>query len=653
MHFNSRKFVLVFSLFLCSIFFIHRFPHSPNPNEYSRIYQIRSIVETGHLYLDAMIAKYGHLMDKSQYKGHYYSDKSFGLTLLAIPFYAVYHILFGPINDNEWLKYFFSILCVALPNMIFLYLLYGIYIEKRAGRSFKELSVVAYVLAAIVLTYSSLFYSHVTGSVLCAMGFMLIDRKISHNDFRFMPLLGLLLGMAVIVEFPLVLICLWLIIYAGFYVFRQKKYKSVFSFAVCFMIPVLVQLYVNYLSYGNPFTLGYGKKSSVEQVYYHSHGLFGVALPSWESFWGILISPSRGLFYFSPFLVFIFPVFIKMIKQTSTRVQGVILSGIFITFTLFASSVFDWQSGWTVGPRYYLPVIPFILIGLVNGEIFLKQFFKGKHRFFTRTVFLSLVMFGMFHCVFMTGAFPFVPEEFKVPFWEFSLPLLKKGYGSLSLLSLLRLDKTTGTIIFFVSGLLIVLAVYFLKFKLVRRKSFILPFILACLVSASLVTATKLLPESDTFDKAVKMEYLYSHWKKPVDQLEQLYIITREDQSYFDYRIKLADNLKKLGFYYQAGKQYESILRNAPSNSLAMSRKEVIDNVLKSSESDFNRIKIAKNSLNSKDDVLKGVFVLVRHGAYDDALQLVYANKRALGRPGKSLKQMLSVLKIIKKYDVF
>ena len=653
MRLKSRKFCIVFSLFVCSIFFIHRFPRTPNPNEYSRIYQIRSIVETGHLYLDEMIEKYGHLMDKSRYMGHYYSDKSFGLTLIGVPFYAVYHFIFGSVKDNEWLKYFLSIFCVALPNMIFLYFFYMAYIEKHAGRSFKELSVIAYMIGTIVFTYSALFYSHVTGSVLCAMGFMLIDRKISNHDFRFVPLLGLFLGLAVIVEFPLALICLWLTAYAGIYVLSQKKYKSVLSFSVCFIMPVLLQLYVNYLSFGNPFSLGYAKKSSVEQVYYHSHGLFGVALPTWESFWGILISPSRGLFYFSPVLIFIIPILIKMIKKTATRLQGIIITGILCTYTFFAASVFDWQAGWTVGPRYYLPVIPFILIGLVKGEVYLRQVFKSKHRFFNRFVFLSLVIFGMLHCIIITSAFPFVPEAFKVPFWEFSIPLLKKGYGSLSLVCLLGVDKRTSVILFSGLVLLLVSVTFFLKFRLYNNKKFFSPFICSCLTAFLLIMATRFLPESDVLKKAVKMEYLYSHWKKPVDQLEQLYIITNADQSYFDYKVKLADTLKKLGFYHQARIHYKDILKRSPSNVQVSARIDVIDNVLESGHDKLKRIKILENSLISKDDLLNALAVLIRHGFYKDAEKLIESRPGLLNRKDKVIKQALSAVRVIKKYDVF
>ncbi|MCD6460565.1 hypothetical protein J7L67_07870 [bacterium] len=651
MRLNLRKLFLVFSLFFCGVFFIHRFPSTPNPNEYSRIYQIRAIVETGHLYLDEIIKRYGHLMDKSHYKNHFYSDKSFGLTLAALPVYAVYHSVFRLPIDNERLKYFLSILCVSIANIIFIYFLYAWYIENRAGRSFKEITLVAYMLGTIVFAYSALFYSHVAGAVTCAMAFMLIEKYAPDNDFMFMPLLGLMLAMAVIIEFPLALICVWLMLYAGIYVWRQRKFKSVVLFFICFTLPILVQLAVNYLSFGNPFSLGYANKSSVEQVFYHSHGLFGVGLPSWQSFFGIIFSPSRGLFYFSPFLIFVIPVLICLVKNYKTRLQGIIIIGILCTYTLFASSVFDWQAGWTVGPRYYLPVIPFMLIALLKGENCMRPMFQGKHRVVTRVVYLVLILVSIFHCVFITSAFPFVPEAVKNPFWEFSLPLLKKGYGSLSLFSLLGCPKTVSAVIFFILAVLLVFFVYCLKFSLFKKKNFVIPFVFSCLIACVLIISSKFLPPSDTLKKAVKMEYLYDHWEKPVDQLEQLYIITGTEPSLFDYKIKLADSLKKLGFYYQVGKHYKQILSQSPMNSSARKRKNVIEAVLKSEEKSLNRIKTEKNSLNNKNDLETAVIILIRHGEYEEAEQLMQNKLLRTKKTDKFLERVLPALKIIKKYD--
>ena len=96
-------------------------------------YQIRAVVEHKTLVLDKMIDKYGFLMDRSIYKNRTYSDKSFGLSILSIPLYSVYHLIAGDCGDNEWLKYFLTLLCVTFPHIIFLMLVYRFYILGRGG----------------------------------------------------------------------------------------------------------------------------------------------------------------------------------------------------------------------------------------------------------------------------------------------------------------------------------------------------------------------------------------------------------------------------------------------------------------------------------------------------------------------------------------
>ena len=79
--------------FIGSIFFcLSNFDTGNNPNAYSRLLPVVSLVEDGHLYFD----RFAHLtMDKGQIGEHYYSDKAPFTSIIVLPFYYVGQKIFG------------------------------------------------------------------------------------------------------------------------------------------------------------------------------------------------------------------------------------------------------------------------------------------------------------------------------------------------------------------------------------------------------------------------------------------------------------------------------------------------------------------------------------------------------------------------------
>ncbi|MDV7395812.1 hypothetical protein RZS08_30760, partial [Arthrospira platensis SPKY1] len=123
------------------------------------------------------------------------------------------------------------------------------------------------------------------------------------------------------------------------------------------------------------------------------------------------------MFYFSPFLLFAVPSLLKPLKNRWHRIEGIILCGIVASYTLFAASVVDWQAGWTVGARYYLPILPFLLIALLKYPPRFVSDCPSIKRISTwcEIVFTAFIIWGYIHCFALTLTFPSVPEDFQVP----------------------------------------------------------------------------------------------------------------------------------------------------------------------------------------------------------------------------------------------
>lgn len=646
-----RKFrltVLICGLLFCLTYFFHRFENAPNPNEYSRIYQLRAVVEQKTLAIDSMIARYKHLMDKSRFNGKYYSDKSFGMTLIAIPFYYSYYLLFGVCTDNEWMKYFLRIFCVTIPHIIFIIMLYLNYVYAMPHKRVREFVWLGYSLGTIIFTYSGLFYSHVTGASLAGISFILIDKKRENFSIVLSALTGFLLGLAVIVEYPFAIIAFWLLLLMAINLTGQKKITIMVVALGSFLIPVSVQLIVNYLSFGDIFSTGYAHKTSVSQVYYHSTGFFGVSLPKTESLMGILISPSRGLYYFSPFLLIAYPVMIRNLfkKNRKYPAQTVILFCIILSFTMFAASVVDWQGGWTVGPRYYIGAIPFLVIAILKiGIPAIRSKPAGN---FLYALIIGSVLWGIIHCVYNSAGFPFIPESFAVPLWGFSAVLISKGYVSPNMGNLAGLTGALSLFpLFFVIVVLCEIP-FFLRIRNLRNILYSRYFILILITACATVFATKFIPEGDKQLNHRHFAYIYKYLDKPADYIEQLYIIRRMDKTDITAGFDLAEQLRKKGFYSLAKTHFEKILTANPSHKKAEDNVRIITSSLNNESELYKKI---KSQPGYETDPMKKAVLCVRFGDYNCAKKYLSAvsgdKKRA-----NDAHILIDIIDTVEKYEV-
>jgi len=115
--------------------------------------------------------------------------------------------------------------------------------------------------------------------------------------------------------------------------------------------------------FGAPLTLGYSY--SELWIVQHHTGFMSLTLPHWEAIWGITFSPFRGLFVLSPWLLLAVPGFVLWWRSGEHRPElWVALSSVLAMF-LFNSSSIMWWGGFAVGPRYLLPMLPFMTLPVI------------------------------------------------------------------------------------------------------------------------------------------------------------------------------------------------------------------------------------------------------------------------------------------------
>lgn len=196
-------------------------------------------------------------------------------------------------------------------------------------------------------------------------------------------------------------------------------------------LPVGVTFYYHLKCFGGLFQFPYYHETYQQFAIAHQQGIAGVTFPgSLQELSGhlsallqLLISPYRGLFFYSPFLLIGVSGMIKMIRDPEWRREGWLFLAVMVIYFLFLSAFSDWEGGWSMGPRHLVPLLPFLITAVVfqvgrtrgalrNGLIWFLTVFS--------LIAITLTFAG-------TVVFPYLPKEFMNPLYDLSWQLLVRG----------------------------------------------------------------------------------------------------------------------------------------------------------------------------------------------------------------------------------
>jgi hypothetical protein len=165
---------------------------------------------------------------------------------------------------------------------------------------------------------------------------------------RAAALAGLSLGLAVTVRPTNVLIALPL----AFYALRSRR-RGRGAFLSLLVLPVLAQAALASRFWGDPFSLARSRVPSA----FSGNATQGLA--------GLLLSPSRGLFVFSPFLLFAIPASVAAWRRSGALFDRCLVVAVAFTLAAFARWRI-WWGGHSFGYRLLIELLP-LLILLIAG----------------------------------------------------------------------------------------------------------------------------------------------------------------------------------------------------------------------------------------------------------------------------------------------
>lgn len=416
--------VCVFLILLGSYAF---FWQSRDWNSASRLMLTYSLGDRGTIQLDGLEQQTG---DRSYYRGHHYSDKGPGYSLLAWPIYRLARTVFGlpehPLNQAGFAHWPSDYLVTLATSGLLTALAGGLLtiLAARLGCGPRRAALVglAYGLATPAWVYATLAYGHQATASFLLMAFACLwDEGRSQWPRLRAFSAGGLAAYAAVIELSVGPIAAILGFALLLKVIRgQWPASTLGTFALGALGPTLILLGYNTIAFGSPLNLGYAYHAIPRFRELHGQGNpLGLRMPQWELATPLLFGRYRGLLFYAPILTLAPLGWWSLGHQRRWLVLWTTLTIAVVVF-LVNLSYPEWTGGWSTGPRLLLPLLPFAMLALAAA-------LGGFGRWLTMIAVPLAIVGGLLIGMFV-GVGGRIPEglpgrDFSNPFFQVVWPL--------------------------------------------------------------------------------------------------------------------------------------------------------------------------------------------------------------------------------------
>lgn len=382
-------------------------------NQNSRFDLVRALVEEGTLRIDDY---HRNTWDKARFEGHYYSDKAPGLALVAAPVVAAARPF---TNDIGWLSWLATVWAASLPTVLACWLLRRTSVRLGAGESGATFAAMTFALATPAFAYSTLLFGHAL-AIFCLMG--AFAAAIALPDSERPLIVGFALGLAggwgTLTEFPVALPAFLIFGFALAQIWndRPRRLRAAAGIVLGGFVAFGVLVAYNMTAFGSPFDTGYSHVAGWSGM---KEGFMGVTLPKMGVLGQITFGSFRGLFYFSPVLLFA-PIgwFFGVRRAMLTS------AAIVVYYFLFNAAYKYWSGGWSFGPRLLAPALPFLALPL--------GFAWSRSRTTLKVLLLAAALVSGIIALLAVSTTAQPPESVRQPLAELWWPAFRDGNLSLN-----------------------------------------------------------------------------------------------------------------------------------------------------------------------------------------------------------------------------
>jgi hypothetical protein len=383
------------------------FYHQAGWNQNARLDGVFAFVEPGTpsfrtLRIDQLVNGAGDrgtgTGDWAESRGHYYSNKPPGSTFLGIvaylPLQALEHRLGVAWRGAVWTNlnsYLINLFVSVFFSALGVVLLFDTLTRRFAMTAIDALLIcAAYGWGTLIFSFDATLWGHPTAAAFVMVGLHGLFRESRAGALQ----AGFGMGMAVLVD-NVSGIALGA---TGIYLIASTtRRRSIGWFVLSAMLPLGVLLVYQRVIFGGFLTPPTFRSSAQFQAADRLGGVFGgISLSVLAK---LTFSAYRGAFLFMPVLAFCLPGGRR--RFGSDRAVFALCSAAILGTLLLISSFNGWHGGYSAGPRYLIPVLPFFALLLPAFSTLGRP---------AKVVYIALLMLSIANAMVFCATTTIVPE---------------------------------------------------------------------------------------------------------------------------------------------------------------------------------------------------------------------------------------------------
>jgi hypothetical protein len=307
-------------------------------------------------------------VDQARHDGHLYSDKAPYQPLLGVPFYQAFRAAGGdafpldkgrpsPNASFHWGRWWVGLwtagaagaaLCVVLGRLI-----------RQVRPEVATPAALALSLGTMLLPLSSAMFGHVLSALFLAGGWLLVRQPTPSQ--RTMLLAGVLLSASVGTEFP-VAVPVAVITIAALASHCLRRTVFLVGGGALAAVPLLAY---NWAAFDSPFSTAYqGHLTNFKGS--GALGVYNLVWPQEDELWKAMAG-DRGLFTLTPVCLVAVVMCVGMLRRRSPVRRDAVVALVILLVMWLISAGIDGYGGSSPGPRYLVPVLPFLAVPLAEA----------------------------------------------------------------------------------------------------------------------------------------------------------------------------------------------------------------------------------------------------------------------------------------------